>query len=265
MQVKRSYWSYLYHSKGRHGIHSPFVFELMDTCLTAKMDKNFSGAFKKWSKDLRKSRQLLEFNDFGAGCKTGIKRLRSVKSIYLSSSTRGVYGRFLHRLARYYEPQKILELGTSLGVGTFHLLTGSLQSHMTTVEGCASVFHLANEQRTLQQKERTLAFHGSFLDYFASLNDQEVFDMVYLDGHHDGSATLRYLTLLVPHLHENSLVVIDDIRWSKDMWAAWKQVALDTRFHLTMDFGRMGIVALRKQQQKEHFILRPVVFRTPWF
>ena len=64
------------------------------------------------------------------------------------------------------------------------------------------------------------------------------------------------LDLLAPTLHDETIVIIDDIRWSKDMLEYWKQFKEMERYHLTMDLFRMGIVMKRSHQQKEHFVIK---------
>ena len=69
--------------------------------------------------------------------------------------------------------------------------------------------------------------------------------------------TLKYyLQLLKKHTHIDTIIVLDDIRWSDSMLDAWKELIKEKDFHLSMDFFRMGILVKRHQQEKEHFILK---------
>ena len=52
------------------------------------------------------------------------------------------------------------------------------------------------------------------------------------------------------------MIIIDDIRWSKDMYLAWKQIIDDKRFNLTMDLFQLGIIAKMQGKEKEHFIVK---------
>jgi len=40
------------------------------------------------------------------------------------------------------------------------------------------------------------------------------------------------------------------------MFNAWNRIKLEKKYHLSMDFFRMGILMKRPQQEKEHFILK---------
>ncbi len=95
---------------------------------------------------------------------------------------------------------------------------------------------------------------SSFSDYLSRLDDN-TFDLVYIDGHHKGEALCSYLDQIIPHTHEQTLFLLDDIRWNDDMFKAWNKLIADGRFHVSIDFFRMGLLSRRPTQAKEHFIL----------
>lgn len=262
MQVTRSYWSYLLHAKGRHGIHSPFVYELVDKCLTTKIDKNFKVQLKLWYAQLRKNNTLLTINDLGAGSNF-TQQQKTVSRIFKNASSKGIYGNLLYRLAGYFKPSNILELGTSLGVGTVHLKNGFKNSSVHTVEGCNEIHQSATEQLKYWDFKDVALYNQSFANFIP--NFTEKVDLIYLDGHHEQNATKRYLEQLLNNAHSETLFILDDIRWSKDMWNCWESICTDERFHVTIDIGRMGLFWLRPHQTKEHFVLRPFIIKTPWF
>ena len=97
--------------------------------------------------------------------------------------------------------------------------------------------------------------NSTFYDYIKSLNE-ETFDLIFIDGHHDGEALKYYLKLLSDYIHNDTIIVLDDIRWSKSMFNAWNKIKLEKKYHLSMDFFTMGVLMKRPQQEKEHFILK---------
>ena len=53
-------------------------------------------------------------------------------------------GELLIRLIQYFKPENILELGTSVGMGTACLSLGNSQSNITSLEGCPETAGVAN-------------------------------------------------------------------------------------------------------------------------
>jgi predicted O-methyltransferase YrrM len=263
MQQSRSYWSFLFRSKGRHGVHSPFVFQLVDKCLTTKVDKNFQTARKKWLRQLQKQREPFEINDLGVGSKK-MKRTRSISQLSKTASSKGLYGDVLWQLMHYFQPKTILEFGTSIGIGTVALKMGYPSAKLVTVEGCDQTLSKAYQQLDYWKLDGILPICSSF-DDFLKLPSIHSYDVVYLDGNHQGTATLHYIETLQHQTHNETLFIVDDIRWSEDMWNAWKSIVMDERFHVTIDLGRMGLFWRRTQQTKEHFTIRPKVVKTRFF
>jgi hypothetical protein len=40
------------------------------------------------------------------------------------------------------------------------------------------------------------------------------------------------------------------------MFDAWQKIIADSKYHVTMDFFRMGMLVQRPQQRKEHFVVK---------
>jgi hypothetical protein len=131
---------------------------------------------------------------------------------------------------------------------------GHPQSIIDTIEGCPQTN--AVSQNLFPLETNNINFHNArFEDYFQSLNEEK-YDLIFIDGNHRGLALLSYIEQLTPYAHNGTLWILDDIRWSDDMWDAWEKIVENPQFHLSIDFGRMALVSYRKQQEKEHFMLR---------
>ena len=132
MQNSKSIFGFLLKSKGRHGIHSPFVFDFVDNCLTTKVDKNFLSARKKWLQKIKKDKEQFKIIDLGAGSKQ-MGHTRSVSDLAKKASSKGLYGEILWKIAHHYHPELMLELGTSIGTGSIHLKAANPSGHLITV------------------------------------------------------------------------------------------------------------------------------------
>ena len=105
---------------------------------------------------------------------------------------------------------------------------------------------------TLAAFDNASVEHRTFDDYLAQarLLGATSFDVVFIDGHHEKTATLRYLEAALPLMSANALVVFDDISWSEDMRAAWDHIRRQTIFDYAVDLGVLGICRLRVDQER---------------
>ncbi len=248
------YIKYKLKSKGKYKIHSPFVFDFASKCLALKMAPDDRDLLSAIRQKLRRDSRSIEMKDFGAGSRK-LGKMRKVKDIFRVSASKGVYARLLYQLNRHYAFEQVLELGTSLGVGTIHLALGNRKAQITTVDASAETQAIARENAAEAGLEN-IRFIASDFQSFLSGNMSQKFDLVFVDGHHDGKALLAYLDRLDPLTHDDTLFILDDIRWSEGMFVAWEQIRQSGKYHLTMDLFRMGIIAKRPQQAKEHFIIK---------
>lgn len=254
MNKVAEYIKYTWNAKKRHGIHSPYVYALSDKGSQIELSQEEKDLILKYCRVLRMDKSTIEVTDLGSGSKK-LGKTRSIRDIYKMSSSKGKYGKLLFILTRHFKPQHILELGTSLGVGSVYMTLGNPKAEITTIEGCP-----ATAEYTMQHIKSmglyNIKIHvGSFSEQIPLLQ-RGSYDMIYLDGHHNGQATLKYLDLLDDKISDDTVVVLDDIRWSDDMLKAWEALCKSDKFHISIDLFRMGILVKRPAQVKEHFLLK---------
>ncbi len=173
--------------------------------------------------------------------------------------------RLLNRLTGYLKVDTALELGTSLGLGSAAIAAGN-DVKVTTLEGCPETVKIALENFKKfglenvdlkvgefnnfleSSKQRTEAGENSILDTQYSL--------LYIDGNHQKEATLEYFEKLLPAVHNDSLMIFDDIHWSKDMEEAWEVIKAHPKVRVSIDTFQWGLVFFRTEQEKEHFVIR---------
>ncbi len=83
-----------------------------------------------------------------------------------------------------------------------------------------------------------------------------LYDVIFIDANHRSSAVLRYFELCLPHVHKNSIVIIDDIYWSDDMELAWQTIKNHPRATSTIDLFQMGIIFFNTDVNKMHYKMR---------
>ncbi|HPV57261.1 MAG TPA: class I SAM-dependent methyltransferase, partial [Tenuifilaceae bacterium] len=75
-------------------------------------------------------------------------------------------------------------------------------------------------------------------------------DFVFIDGHHDRFATKEYFETIFPYLSEKSIVIFDDIDWSKGMGEFWDEMNHDSRVKFSFDLFRWGVCFIDKHNSE---------------
>lgn len=255
--IFKSYLNFLWHSKNEHGVHSPFVFNLVTKCFYDKTNHIEYKTLHSYRKDLLQNHQTIEITDFGAGSRVFKSNQRKIAAIAKNAGISAKRAKLLFRITRYFQPQNILEIGTSLGLATSALSLGNPKTKITTLEGCLNTMAIAKKQCQKQQFNNIKFIDGEFSGYLRSFDFSHTpFDLIYFDGNHSKEATLGYFELLLPSVTNDSVWIFDDIHWSAEMEHAWEIIKKNPKVTVTIDTFQWGFVFFRKEQEKEHFIIR---------
>ena len=251
---------------GGEGIHSPYLFYWVRHCL---YDSNRYYAFDRIEKQrsaMLRSAETLTVTDYGTG--KDRQAVRSVRDIAATSLEKAKNARILFRLVRFLGDKElngtsendalnILELGTSLGITTAYLASPSSKNKVVTMEGSQALVNMArNNWKTIGLNNITVV-EGNIDDKLKCvLEEFQRVDLVFMDANHTKEATLRYWEAIMPFIEKKSVIVLDDIHWSRDMESAWKTIRQDERVSCTMDLYDMGLVFFDPAYLHKHFRLR---------
>jgi len=241
-----------------HGIHSPFVFDFVKNVLNDKRDFYAFSAIESLRQRLKADHTILQVDDLGAGSRVSKSNQRKVSDIAKHALKSKKLAQFLFRLVNHYQPNTILELGTSLGVTTAYLAAANAKAKVYTIEGVPAIAAVARKNFQQLNLHNTELLEGSFdLVLPAILDKLKQVDFVFVDGNHRLEPTLRYFEWFLQHSHENTIFVFDDIHWSEEMETAWKKIAQDPTVTCTVDLFFLGLVFLRKEfKEKQNFVIR---------
>ncbi|HEV3413731.1 MAG TPA: class I SAM-dependent methyltransferase [Puia sp.] len=287
---------YLTAANGKgHGMHSPFVYDFVRNVLCDGTSYAAYTAIEELRKQLLKDEGVLEVEDMGAGSVRGEGvagtggsgrerpgggarvRVRRVADIARYAAKPARLGQLLFRLANYYRPGVMVELGTSLGLSAAYLASGAAGAKIWTIEGSEAVAKRAAEN--LSGLGLTAAFAGASsgkgVKAFVAGKGVEVVtgnfdivlapllekvgpvDLAFVDGNHRYEPTLRYFDLLFRHSGPSAMLIFDDIHWSAEMEQAWAQIKADQRVMMTIDLFFFGLVVLRDDfKVKQDFTIR---------
>ncbi len=252
------YWFTAHNGKG-HGMHSPFVFDFITQVLNDKRHFYAYDTIEAARKRLLSDDRRIVIDDFGAGSRIFQSNERLVRGIAQSSLKPKKYSQLLFRMVQYFQSGTIIELGTSLGITTAYLASGNAQAQVITLEGAATVANIAQENFGQLQINNIQQVLGNFDDTLPKVlaQLQQPVDMVFVDGNHRYAPTIAYFEQLLHHVHEYSVIVLDDIHWSSEMEQAWHEVQNHPQVSLTIDLFFIGLVFFRKEhKEKQHFTVR---------
>jgi len=250
-----SYLSFLLRATNQHGVHSPFVYQLLTQCFYDKKKYDAYNALKNHRQALRSDSDTIEVTDFGAGSRVFKTNNRNVAAIAKHAGITAKRQRLLFRLVQYLQPNTILELGTSVGMATTAMALGNPSASIKTVEGCPSTLQKATDYFVKHNLSTIKTYQQSFESFFEE-HPSEIFDLVFIDGNHNKENTLKYFNWLLNHINNDSVLVFDDIYWNIGMTEAWQEISQHPKVSVSVDTFQWGLVFFRKEQRKQHFFIR---------
>lgn len=173
-------------------------------------------------------------------------KVRDVSEIVKSESTRPILGGVIQKIEIAFGIRSVLELGTSLGVGTMYMATAAPDVRVTTID-CNSRLLDFTTARFKETGVKNVEFVCDRIeDWMAGFVEGKIdskFDLVFVDGDHRGEAMLRQFELITGKLvGERYIIVFDDINYNKDMFTAWRHISNMCTDSLRINLFRWGMI-----------------------
>lgn len=249
------YIKFLLKSTNQHGVHSPFVYDLVTKCFYDKTRYPEYHKIKDFITRLKSVKLKLNVTDFGAGSKKLSSNQRQISDIAKTSGTTIKRAKLLFRIVSYFKSNTILELGTSLGFATQTMSLGNPESKIDTIEGCPNISNYTKSHFLTLDYKNINFIVGNIDDAIKNISSKQ-YDLIFFDGNHQKVPTLKYFETLLPTAHNDTVFIFDDIYWSKGMTEAWDTIKQHPKVTVTIDTFFWGFVFFRKEQVKEHFTIR---------
>ncbi|HND45480.1 MAG TPA: class I SAM-dependent methyltransferase [Chitinophagales bacterium] len=253
-----AYLTYLWIAKTKYQIHSPFLYKI----ITEVFEKTeIPERFKKIEivrNELLQNQNIIEVEDFGAGSKKFKSNNRKIADIAKISLKKQKYAQLLSQLIVHFNSKNIIELGTSLGITTSYLALAHEKTKVTSIEGCKATADIAQQNFDKLNIKNVKLVVGKFDDVLHStLDKNETFDFVFIDGNHRELAVVEYFKTILPYCNNDTVIAIDDIHWSEDMEEAWQFIKNHENVTVSIDIFEMGFVFIRKENiQKSHCVIQ---------
>ncbi|WP_026708164.1 hypothetical protein [Flavobacterium frigidarium] len=220
-----SYLQFLWHSKNEHAVHSPFVFSLLTKCF---YDRKPKPAYSFLNASLGENEKL-RFNS-----------LLSQKN-----------GQFLYRLHSYFESKQTLVSEATDTLAILALATSSATNKIKVIAATPSA--------TLQEivaAESELDFTATSLEEAIPASGNELFDFIYFDNYSDSKKLLEDYITAQPSITNDSVWVFNNLHQNKDKKETWEAIKQRAEVSVTVDTYHFQLVFFRREQPKEHFIIR---------
>ena len=206
----------------------------------------------KW----RVSSATLEHHDHGAGSR--VKRgtgqtnravAHLARHVLTQESDAEAMARWLRSLNTH---GKVLELGTSLGLTAMHFVRSGWD--VETWEGCPNTMAWARSGwQSLGVEGFVRSRVGTFQSMLEAIDEHACWDVVFLDGHHEGQATRHLVDALAPRVRH--ALVVDDIAWSEGMHEAWMAVQDSEDWRVSVVWRGRGILLKAPHMVKQRVCL----------
>jgi predicted O-methyltransferase YrrM len=250
---------YLTASNGKgHGTHSPFIFHFITKVLNDKKQYREYETVEALRKEMLQNETVLNIQDFGAGSSIAKTNQRTIASIAKNAAKPKKFGQLLFRMVKAYQPETILELGTSLGITTSYLSLAKPDARLITMEGANEVVDIASKNFKESDLNNIAIEKGNFDDTLVTAIGQlPSVNFAFIDGNHRQQPTENYFHQLLSKVNNDSILIFDDIHWSKEMEAAWDTIKCHPSARCTVDLFFIGIVFFRPEfHEKQHFTIR---------
>jgi predicted O-methyltransferase YrrM len=205
-------------------------------------------------RELAASSSVIEHVDFGAGeheplaaepYHGGVTVTHTIGDFCRRSSIAPCWSRLLFHLVREAAPTHALEMGTGLGISAAYqgaALRHTGRARLVSIEGSRPLADIARRNLLRLGIDTVDVVSGTFAKVLpAALDRLRPLDYAYLDGHHDGRATLDYFEQLLEFMPGPGILVLDDIAITAGMRAAWAAIARHPRVTLAVDLHRLGV------------------------
>lgn len=193
-------------------------------------------------KELMSDQLCIKANMHGATSGGGTQNIL-VKKLVRKSSISAKDGRILYKLAKFYKPTRIIELGTSVGLSTLYLAFGRRDAKIITVEGNQNLAHIASFMFEKLQLDNIQLMNHTFENALPYLKpEKRDHTLVFIDGDHTYEATIKYFDFFMNTVSESLIIVLHDIYWSDSMKKAWDEIRSYRNVTDAIDLYSLGII-----------------------
>jgi predicted O-methyltransferase YrrM len=131
------------------------------------------------------------------------------------------------------------------------------ESTVITIEGSSEIAGIARENFINAGLKNITVLEGSFEDILSDLDLKNLKPgLVFIDGDHRKEPVINYFNKMAEVSDSKTVIIIDDINYSREMAEAWNEIKLNRKVSVTIDIFRMGICFFREGINHNNYIIR---------
>lgn len=241
-----SFLKHQFKAKTRHGVHSPFVYRLLDEVIYDFRAKTVYQAIEELRNDLEQDDRRIRNTEPATASNVAMKVSKTAKSTQL-----------LYRLVADLKPGTIIELGASFGITTAYLAKAAPEARLLNIIENSEALSIT--EKNLQKLNiRNVELLSENLDDLLPklLEGIPELDFILIDGNHSKDSILNYFKSCLPKMSNQSMMVFEDIYRKREMTSAWQEIKSNPEVSITIDLFWIGLVFVRRAQRKEDFFIR---------
>lgn len=247
------FFSYWLQKEDLYSQQSQFVYTIYSNLQSyLKESGEFNSDIEHFRKQLLSNRESLFIQDFGAGSKKVNDQFRTVSKITRYSTSSAKFASLYQYFCKLTPAEYVIELGTCMGISTRYL-SRVIKGNLWTIEGSKALWRIAQSDPGPNKTEFVLGEISKVLPSIISQIPQ--LDFALIDANHTYDGTLRSFESCLEKIHPESIIVVGDIHWSKEMELVWKKIKEHPSVRLSFDFFECGVLFFDYSGPKTHLIL----------
>lgn len=252
-----SFLKHRFKAKTRHGIHSPFVYQLLDQIIYDFRAKTAYQDIEQLRSDLLHDERWVCITEPGEVSNVNHSKQRQISSVAKKVLKSARLAQLIHRLAADLKPGNIIELGACLGITTAYLAKAAPEARLVSIARYSETVLIAEENLLKLNIRNVELLSGNVDELFPKLVEGiPELDFIVIDGNHPKDAILNYFNWCLPKMSRHSMMVFADIYRSREMKSAWVEIKSNPEVSVTIDLFWIGLVFVRRAQRKEDFKIR---------
>lgn len=235
-----------------HGVHSPFAFNFITKVIDERAAFYCEHDIELTRKKISYTEQIFYLPAVNGQEEQNFSPHQIIEKVAIKPKN----GALLIRMANYFKPRNILQIGEAAGFSTLYLSSYSsdvqvvvLEEHKGRAALCRAVF----------EKHKATNIHlqeGSYYDTLpVALSEAGLVDFVYLDFLNSPQLNTYVIEQCLPRLHDQSVLVVAGIKTSKEKKEFWKHLCFRPEVSVTVDVYEFGIVFFNKKLYKRNYIV----------